>query len=226
MIEPERLNAVITEEGKKVTGSKMQAEIDDQEEEKDRLHTKVLISKGFRAQLKTGNLLTGQLYIDFDFYPDADPAELTEQDGVEVFPTIPVPLKRIVQRVDNILEQVEQVPFAQMGKDVGVVVKDVGAMVEELKGLLKELSSVSDNVKKETLPKVNESLDDLRKTLKGADATMAGMNATFGEDSSLNYTSGKVMNELSMTIRSLRSLLEYLERDPQALILGKEGDKK
>jgi hypothetical protein len=34
------------------------------------------------------------------------------------------------------------------------------------------------------------------------------------------------MDELSMTIRSLRSLLDYLERDPQALILGKEGEKK
>lgn len=229
-IEPERLNAVITEEGVRLTGEKMDAEIEEVKGEegsqKDLMHTRKLIDKGLRAQLKTGNLLTGQLYIDFDFYPDAAPAKLVEQNGILVFPTIPVPLKRIVQRVDNILEQVEQVPFGQIGKDVGVVVKDVGSMVEELKGLLKELSSVSGNVKKETLPKINESLDDLRKTLKGADATMAGVNATFGEDSDLNYTSGKVMNELSMTIRSLRSLLEYLERDPQALILGKEGDKK
>jgi hypothetical protein len=34
------------------------------------------------------------------------------------------------------------------------------------------------------------------------------------------------MDELSMAIRSLRSLLDYLDRNPQALILGKEGDKK
>ena len=53
MIEPERLNAVITEEGKKVTGSEMQAKIDETEEEKDRLHANIMISKGLRAQLKT-----------------------------------------------------------------------------------------------------------------------------------------------------------------------------
>jgi len=35
-----------------------------------------------------------------------------------------------------------------------------------------------------------------------------------------------VTSELALAIRSIRSLLEYLERDPQALILGKEGDKK
>ncbi|MCP4338558.1 MAG: MCE family protein, partial [Desulfobulbaceae bacterium] len=219
MIEPERLNAVITEEGQRLTGNKMHAEIDETNEEEDRLNTKIMIRKGFRAQLKTGNLLTGQLYIDFDFYPDAAPAELIEQDGILVFPTIPVPLKRIIQRVDNILEQVEQVPFAQMGKDVGVVVKNLNT-------LLKDLSSVSVNVNRETLPKINGMIDELQKTLKGADATLKGIDATLGEGSSLNYSSLKVMDELSMTIRSLRSLLDYLERDPQALILGKKGEKK
>jgi paraquat-inducible protein B len=219
MVEPERLNAVITKEGQKLTGNKMEAEIEETDGGEHHLRVKQLIRKGFRGQLKTGNLLTGQLYIDFDFHPDADPAELIEQDGILVFPTIPVPLKRIVQRVDNILEQVEQVPFAQMGKDVGVAVKNLNI-------LLKDLSSVSGNVNRETLPKINGMIDELQKTLKVADATLKGIDATLGEDSSLNYSSLKVMDELSMTIRSLRSLLDYLERDPQALILGKEGEKK
>ena len=227
MIEPERLNAVITEEGERLTGSEMGAEIDETNDEGEgRLHTKIMIRKGLRAQLKTGNLLTGQLYIDFDFYPDAAPAELKEQDGVLVFPTVPVPLKRIIQRVDNILEQVEQVPFAQMGKDVGVVVKEVDVAVQNLNTLFKDLSSVSVNVNEATLPKINGMIDELQKTLKGADATLKGIDATLGQDSSLNYSSLKVLDELSMTIRSLRSLLDYLERDPQALILGKEGEKK
>jgi hypothetical protein len=47
-----------------------------------------------------------------------------------------------------------------------------------------------------------------------------------GPDSALNYNARQVTNELSLAIRSIRSLLEYLERDPQALLLGKEGDKK
>ncbi len=69
-------------------------------------------------------------------------------------------------------------------------------------------------------------IGELRKTLKGADETLKGIDATLGHDSSLKYSSLKIMDELSMTIRSLRSLLDYLERDPQALILGKEGEKK
>ncbi|MCK5647603.1 MAG: MCE family protein, partial [Gammaproteobacteria bacterium] len=35
--------------------------------------TKALVERGLRTQLETGNLLTGQLYISLDFFPDAEP---------------------------------------------------------------------------------------------------------------------------------------------------------
>lgn len=213
MIEPERINALITEEGAMVKGEKMDKEIGEAQQSRNGLmRTKLLVDKGLRAQLKTGNLLTGQLYIDLDFHPDAAAAELKEQRGYEVFPTIPVPLDRIMLRIDNILKQVEQVPIEKIGTDVEVAVKDLNA-------LLQELRSVSGQVNRETLPGIKVSLEELNKTLQGIDGT-------FGQDSALNYNSRRIMDEFSITIRSLRSLLNYLERDPQALILGKEGDKR
>jgi paraquat-inducible protein B len=36
----------------------------------------ILVAKGLRAQLKTGSLLTGQLFIDIDFHPDAPEAQI------------------------------------------------------------------------------------------------------------------------------------------------------
>jgi paraquat-inducible protein B len=69
------------------------------------------------------------------------------------------------------------------------------------------------------VPKVNAALDKLEETLDG-------IKTTLGPDSALNYNARQVTSELALAIRSIRSLLEYLERDPQALILGKEGDKK
>ena len=78
---------------------------------------------------------------------------------------------------------------------------------------------MSGNINKETIPKVNAALDSLQEAVEG-------IKSTLGPDSALNYNARQVTEELSMAIRSIRSLLEYLERDPQALILGKEGDKK
>jgi len=213
-LEPERLDVLVTEAGEVVTGEEKEDVL-----KEDTSHTydldlraRQLIEKGFRGQLKTGNLLTGQLYVDLDFYPDATPATLEKIDGYTVFPTISAPLEQIVHRVDNILKKVEQVPFGKIGQELQGAVAELTTTLEEIKG-------VSGKVNEETIPKVNASLDQLQETLNGIESTL-------GPDSALNYNARQVTSELALAIRSIRSLLEYLERDPQALILGKEGHKK
>jgi paraquat-inducible protein B len=213
VLEPERIHTLVTEEGEMVKGEVKEVVMEEQSgasEEYQR--TQVLVDKGFRGQLKTGNLLTGQLYIDLGFYPDAPPAELRMEDGYPVFPSIPAPLEQIVHRVDNILKKVEKVPFEQIGKDLQIAIESLTAALDEIKAM-------SGNINKQTVPKVNAALDQLEETLND-------IKATLGSDSALNYNARLVTSELALAIRSIRSLLEYLERDPQALILGKEGDKK
>jgi paraquat-inducible protein B len=213
-LEPERLNTLVTEEGEVVRGEAKVEELEaiDKDKVKDEIQANAMIAKGLRAQLKTGNLLTGQLFVDLGSFPDAPPAELKVEHGYTIFPTIPAPFEQIVSRVDNILKKVEQVPFDKIGKELQVA-------VESLTKTLDEIKVMSGNISKETIPKVNAALDDMQSTLQGVEATL-------GPDSALNYNARQVTNELSLAIRSVRSLLEYLERDPQALILGKEGDKK
>ena len=46
-----------------------------------------LVAKGLRAQLKTGSLLTGQLFIDVDIYPDAAPAKVLYDEKYAELPT-------------------------------------------------------------------------------------------------------------------------------------------
>jgi paraquat-inducible protein B len=214
VLEPERIHAVITEEGELVKGEAREKTIEENVDDIDEnfARNQALVSKGLRGQLKIGNLLTGQLYIDLAFYPDAPPRSLTMEDGYVVFPTVAAPLEQIVHRVDNILKQVEQVPF-------GKISQELQRAVTELTAALKEIKSVSGKVNQETIPKLNATLERLEETLTGVESTL-------GPDSALNYNARQIAAELAMTIRSIRSLLSYLERDPQALILGKEGDKQ
>jgi paraquat-inducible protein B len=137
---------------------------------------------------------------------------MREENGYQVFPTISTPLERIMERVETILKKVDELPLEKIGTDIDGAMKDLTA-------LLKEFSAISGKVNRETLPRVNGSLDELTTTLEG-------ISATLGPDSALSYNTREVMDELSMAIRSLRSLLDYLDRNPQALILGKEGEKK
>src|SRR5210317_84015 len=212
--EPERLNLLITEEGKVARGTAKAEEIEATQKDKQgrNMVVKELVARGFRAQLKTGNLLTGQLFVDLANYPDAPPKELMTEQGYTVFPTISAPFEQIVNRVDNILKKFEKVPFDKIGMDLQLA-------VESLTKTLDEIKDMSGNINQETIPKINAALDQMQEAMKGVESTL-------GPDSALNYNARQVTNELSLAIRSIRSLLEYLERDPQALILGKEGDKK
>ncbi len=212
MIEPERIDTVV--EGQVAHAGK--DHVLNEQEVRDNMRK--LVAKGLRAQLKPGNLLTGQLYVDLDFYKDAPPAENQTVNGYPVFPTIPAPLEQIVQRVSRILENFEKIPFEEIGKDLQ-------ATIVTLNATLKELKSISGSVNAETLPRVNTALNDLQKTLEAAEGTFEGVKATLGPDSPLSYNAGVIMKELSATIRSVRSLMDYLEREPQSLIFGKEGEK-
>ena len=52
-------------------------------------------SSGLRAQLQTGNLLTGELFVDLTFAPGAAPAELDLSGPVPVIPSVPATLEAL-----------------------------------------------------------------------------------------------------------------------------------
>lgn len=47
------------------------------------------VEKGLRATLKTGSLLTGQLFVDLDFQKKPEPATVADIDEYKVLPTVP-----------------------------------------------------------------------------------------------------------------------------------------
>jgi paraquat-inducible protein B len=211
LVEPERIDVLITDEGEVTEQTKITKELEE-EAGKYRYNLSSQVEKGLRAQVKTGNLLTGQLYIDFDYYPNAPPAKVDFSGKYPVIPTLPKPFEQITESVARILKNVEKIPFGKIGKDLQVA-------IDTLTETLNEIKTMSGSIKQETVPKINASLDKLEEA-------MNGINATLGPDSALNYNARQVTSELTLAIRSVRSLLDYLERNPQALLLGKEGDKK
>ena len=212
--EPERLPALINEEGEILIGAEKSAEISQEEEQSVGIllqRMQKLIDRGLRARLKTGNLLTGQLFVDLAYYPDAPPARIEMGAEYPVFPTVSSSIEDIVEKVDKILEKVEKIPFGEIGQELQ-------AAIRNLNSLLGEVKSVSGTVNRETLPKINEALDELQQTLQG-------IGTTLGPDAALSYNARKATEELTLAIRSIRLLVEYLERNPQALIFGKEEKK-
>jgi paraquat-inducible protein B len=206
LVEPERIDTIV--EGEKFTnGSSKSAAI-----ERAVGSIVKLVDKGLRAQLKTGNLLTGQLYVDLDLYPDVEPARIEELNGYKVLPTLPAPFEQMTQRVNNILKKVEKMPIEEISKDLHQSIKS-------LNKTLQAAEKVAGGIDSEVLPGLKEALTEFQET-------MNGIQQTLGPDSAINYNARNVMGEMEATIRSLRALIDYMERNPEAILFGKEEDQR
>jgi paraquat-inducible protein B len=182
-----------------------------------------LVAKGLRAQLKTGSLLTGQLFVDIDFHPDAPTAEIIYGEKFPELPTIPAPLQIITARVNNLLSKIETVPIKQIGKDLGDTLQNVKRLseskellqaVQALKQTLQETRQLVQNLDSNVAPAISTTLDQAQKTLVSVEGTL-------GKDSPLQHEMTRALKELGEAARAIRILTDYLERHPDALIFGK-----
>lgn len=158
------------------------------------------IENGLRAQARSGNLLTGQLYIALDFYPKADKVKFDPTLRPVSIPTIPGNLEQLQEKLENIVNKINQLPIERIASNLD------SNLVELRKGLTQF------NAK--TLPSVQTTLADVSKTLQSASSTLA-------EDSPQREQLTQTLDELGRMSRSLRELSDYLGRHPESLIRGR-----
>ena len=158
------------------------------------------IENGLRAQARSGNLLTGQLYIALDFYPKAEKVAFDPKARPVSIPTIPGNLEQLQEKLENIVNKINQLPIERIAGNLD------SNLVELRKGLTQF------NAK--TLPVVQNTLADVSKTLQSASSTLA-------EDSPQREQLTQTLDELGRMSRSLRELSDYLGRHPESLIRGR-----
>jgi paraquat-inducible protein B len=194
-------------------------------DDKDRWEKQIV--KGLRAQLKTGSLLTGQLYVDIDFHPDAPKAQLKLDGQFPEFPTIPAPLQIITARVNELLSKLETVPIEKIGKDLSHTLENVKT-ISESKELLGAVQALNETLQQTRL--LVQHLDSnvapaISSTLDQAQKTLVSVEGTLGQDSPLQHEMRQAIKELGEAARAVRILTDYLERHPEALIYGKGKSK-
>jgi paraquat-inducible protein B len=158
----------------------------DKQERQNRIFDQ-LVAQGMRAQLKTGNLLTGKLIVDMDIYEKVKPAEIDYSGTYPVMPTVPTSLEEISSRVATILDKLDQFPIDRIGKNM------------------------------------DATLEGLQLTVTQTQKTLAALEKTLSTDSPLQQQLQGTLEELSGAARSLRLLADYLERNPEAILRGKQG---
>ena len=194
-----------------------------------------LVNKGLRGRLQTGSLLTGQLYIEFNMYPNAD-LNLVADESMPYpeLPTVPGAFEAISQSLTGMVKQIESIDVTGIGNSVRnildgadkLVNKPVDeAVVTDLEASLRALRGVLSNVEEADL---DSTIAAARQALINLQRTLTMINDVLDPHSPLQHNVIKVTDELEEMSRSIRSLVETLQRQPNAIIFGKKtsGDKQ
>jgi paraquat-inducible protein B len=171
-----------------------------------------MIAKGMRAQLRSGNLLTGQLYVAIDFFPKAPPVKIDVTREPFEMPTMPSSLDQLQSQVQEIVTKVNKVPIEEIGNDIRT-------SLAKLDKTLAAAEKLTQTLNNDVAPEVTAAVKDARKTIDSANRTLA-------QDSPLQQDVRQTLLELNRTAASVRVLSDYLERHPESLLRGKPDDKK
>jgi paraquat-inducible protein B len=176
-----------------------------------------MVKKGFRAQLKSGSLLTGQLYVALDFFPEAAPARINWSRNPAVLPTISGNMAQFQTSLMKIVQKLEKMPLEELTGDARKTVQSLDVTLKSADKLLKNIDTT-------VVPETRLMMEDVRKTLDGANKALAEVKQTMSADAPLQVDLRDTLRELGRAAQSLRVLGEYLERNPEALIHGKKED--
>ncbi|MBT7950760.1 MAG: MCE family protein [Gammaproteobacteria bacterium] len=193
----------------------------------------VLVERGLRAQLRTGSLLTGQLFIELDMHPDTEVLLSGTDTRVPELPTIPASnFDAITASVERFVAKLDGLEIEEIGSELLSTLRgankvinnpEIPVIVSDLQDSLESFRSIMRKVDESNL---KEAINAGHVALEKLEETLTLTNRVLKPNSPLQYNVIKLSAELEETARSIRALVETLERNPQSLIFGKDIEEE
>jgi len=194
----------------------------------DHLFLKQLVDNGVRAQIRTGSLLTGQLYVALEYMPKAPKATLEAKAEVPTIPTVPGTLSDLQPQLAEIVGRINKIKFDEIGSNVQDALKSTTAATQTLQQALTSANTAITQLS----PEAQRTLADVQKTLATLQGTLATAQSAIGNlersvaqsDAPLQRNANQTLIELQRAAQALRTLSDYLQRHPESLLRGKPAD--
>lgn len=192
-----------------------------------------LIRFGYRARLEQSPPLVGARSIALVQVKGAPAANLTS-DGVN--PRIPsaagsTSLDDIASQADQILAKVNRIPIEEIGQNLKLVTSRLASLISSpkiedslshLNNSLAQLDLMLGQVQPQIGPLVSKLNDAAGQV---SSISLAVKHLLDGEGAAQDSSLPEAIRQLNETARSIRTLADYLDRHPEALIRGKRPEK-
>lgn len=206
-----------------------------------------MVQRGMRARLQLQSLITGQYRIELDFYPGS-PANFRSSTPEDEIPTIPSPmdtlqstiqrlplermaasLNTVLQNLANALEQnrLERglTAFADTFEEMRDLLR-TSPMRLHAEQIMQNMDTASGAVERElpaTLLAFRQAMENMAVAAQQLRAATASAQGVLGRDSPAMADLRRMLKEGSDAARALRTLADMLERNPEALLKGRQG---
>jgi paraquat-inducible protein B len=193
--------------------------------------TKALVQAGMRAVLNSSNIVTGQKDISLQYVPGAPPATLGHEGDSLVLPSQGGGLDNITSSLSDITAKLDKIPFDEIGRDLADTLKSVDRTVSgpDVQTALKRLSDTLADVQQlvrhadagmtPVLKRLPQISADLQQAVAHANALLG--QGGYGGNSDFQRNMERLLDQVNNTARSIRLLADFLDRHPEALLLGR-----
>ena len=181
--------------------------------DREEQYQRAIHKRGLRAQLRSGNLLTGQKILAMDFIKNAvdiPNGPIKDTKGNRIIPTVPGAFEELQETLSDIAKKIDKIPFQELANDAR-------RTLQQLQVTMKGADKLVANLNEKVAPEVTAALAEVRSTMKNASTVLAS-------DSQLQSDLRNTLLELDRAAASLRLLTDFLQRHPESLIRGKAPD--
>ncbi len=194
-----------------------------------------LVDLGLRAQLQLQSVVTGVIFIGLDILPGT-PADFVLPPGSPYaeIPTLPTTLEQAQTKIQDILDRLSRVDFEALGKTLNSAIDGVSQLVNSdetketiaaARDTLVEVRDLARELKPRIGPlvaHVDQTADELRVTLQQLNTALQSIESVLDPNAPLVYGVSSAVVQLGEAARAVRELADFLDRNPNAIITGRE----
>jgi len=176
---------------------------EDAKDERERLN--LLIKDGLRARLAVNSMITGQLLIELDFFPQTEPVLHEYAKNEFEIPTINSPFSEFSKTL-------QVIPITKIAQDIHNITQTLDQQLPTLLQYMNSTLKAFDNI-------LNENKNNTSLMVQQVGAAAQSFDELVDENAaSITH----MIESLSQAATSMKNLTDYLQMNPSAIITGKE----
>lgn len=190
----------------------------DLQEWKDRMHH--MLQRGLHATLKSGNLITGSVFVDLNMDQHVHKTYRTQRfEGLPVMPTTATNLAQIEQKLSDLLDKLNRLNVEPVLSGLDKNLQQSEKTMQEIRALSQQVNQLLNQPDVQQMPSnINQTMQDMRATMQELRGTLQGLSPESTAYQELTTT----LQRLDKALRDIQPLARTLNEQPNAILFDRK----